>query len=160
LSLNNFPARLALVAFFFFSADLQAEDIKIYFKTSPRLELLRPYSDPATLTLLVTAADGKPVAQGWVAIRLEAPEPGRFFSTDFPLVEGSRLIDMRLPLIQGREEWKYLFPIRGKYRLSVEFIAPDGRKTHKTFTPGIRENKRKWVFLKIKYSQWRCLSWA
>ena len=39
----------------FFGQPSWAEDIKIYFKASPRLELLHPYSDPATLTLLVTA---------------------------------------------------------------------------------------------------------
>ena len=113
------------------------------------MELLHPYSDPATLTLLVTGADGKPVAQGRAAILLEAPEPGRFFSTDFPLVEGSRLLEMDLPLRQGRAEWKYLFPIRGQYRLTVEFIAPDGRKMNKTFPLAIRENKQKWFFLGI-----------
>jgi hypothetical protein len=149
LSLRNLCALLTLNAFFFLSSPLWAEDISIYFKASPRLELLHPYSDPATLTLLVTGADGKPVAQGRVAIRLEAPEPGRFFSTDFPLVEGSRLLDMSLPLRQGRAEWKYLFPIRGQYRLTVEFAAPDGRKTNKTFPLTIRENKQKWVFLAI-----------
>ena len=149
MSLKNLPAFLALVALYFFSPPLWAEDINIYLKASPRLELLHPYSDPATLTLLVTGADGKPVAQGRVAIRLEAPEPGRFFSTDFALVEGSRLLDMDLPLRQGRAEWKYLFPIRGQYRLTVEFIAPDGRKMNKTFPLAIRENKQKWFFLGI-----------
>jgi hypothetical protein len=149
LSLRNLSALLTLNAFFFLSSSLWAEDISIYLKASPRLALLYPYSDPATLTLLVTGADGKPVAQGRVAIRLEAPEAGRFFSTDFPLVEGSRLLDMSLPLRQGRAEWKYLFPIRGQYRLTVEFAAPDGRKTNKTFPLTIRENKQKWVFLAI-----------
>ena len=149
MSLRNFAALLTLNAFFFLSSSLWAEDVSIYLKASPRLELLHPYSDPATLTLLVTGADGKPVAQGRVAIRLEAPEPGRFFSTDFPLVEGSRLLDMSLALRQGRAEWKYLFPIRGQYRLTVEFAAPDGRKTSKTFPLTIRENKQKWVFLAI-----------
>ena len=145
MSLRNLPAFISSRRFCFFSPPLWAEDINIYFKASPRLELLHPYSDPATLTLLVTGADGKPVAQGRVAIRLEAPEPGRFFSTDFPLVEGSRLLDMSLPLRQGRAEWKYLFPIRGQYRLTVEFTAPDGRKATKTFPLAIRENKQKWV---------------
>jgi hypothetical protein len=149
LSLKNLPAFVVLLAFAFFGPPLWAEDINIYFKASPRLELLHPYSDPATLTLLVTAADGKPVAQGRVGLRLEAPEPGRFFSTDFPLVEGSRLLDMSLPLRQGRAEWKYLFPIRGEYRLTVEFTAIDGQKARKTFALGIRESKRKWVFLGI-----------
>jgi hypothetical protein len=148
LSLKSLPAFIVL-AFAFFCSPSWAEDISIYFKASPRLELLHPYSDPATLTLLVTGSDGKPVAQGRVAIRLEAPEPGWFFSTDFPLVEGSRLLDMSLPLRQGRAEWKYLFPIRGQYLLNVEFIAPDGRKVNKTFPLLIRESKQKWFFLGI-----------
>ena len=84
-----------------------------------------------------------------MAIGLEAPTPGWFFSTDFPLVEGSRLLDMSLPLRQGRAEWKYLFPIRGQYRLTVEFTALDGRKANKTFPLEIRENKQKWFFLGI-----------
>lgn len=146
MSLKNLPAFIVLT-FGFFSPLSWAEDVNIYFKASPRLELLHPYSDPATLTLLVTGADGKPVAQGQVAIRLDAPEPARFFSTDFPLVEGSRLLDMSLPLRQGRAEWKYLFPIRGQYHLTVEFIEPDGQKTSKVFPLRIRENKQKWVFL-------------
>ncbi len=92
----------------FLALPVRAEEFNIYFKASPRLELLHPYSDPATLTLLVTGADGRPIAQGSLAIRLDAPKPGRFFSTEFPFVEGSRLLDMTLPLRQGRAEWKYL----------------------------------------------------
>jgi hypothetical protein len=149
LSLKNLAVLIAFLLFFFLGSHSWAEDINIYFKASPRLELLHPYSDPATLTLLVTGADGKPVAQGRVAIGIEAPEPGWFFSTDFPLVEGSRLLDMSLPLRQGRAEWKYLFPIRGEYRLTVEFTALDGEKAAKAFTLGIRENKQKWFFLGV-----------
>jgi hypothetical protein len=149
LSLKNLPAFIVIVAFSGFCPSSWADDINIYFKASPRLELLHPYSDPATLTLLVTSADGKPVAQGRVAIVLEAPAPGRFFSTDFPLVEGSRLLDMSLPLRQGKAEWKYLFPIRGEYRLTVEFTATDGKNAIKTFALTIRENKQKWIFLGI-----------
>ena len=149
MSLKSLAVLLGFLVSFFFGSPSWADDINIYLKASPRLELLHPYSDPATLTLLVTGADGKPVAQGRVAIGLEAPSPGWFLSTDFPLVEGSRLLDMNLPLRQGRAEWKYLFPIRGQYRLTVEFIAPDGRKVNKTFPLGIRENKQKWFFLGI-----------
>jgi hypothetical protein len=149
LSLKNSPVLLALGVIFFLSSSLWADDINIYFKASPRLELLYPYSDPATLTLLVTGADGKPVAQGRVAILLDAPESGWFFSTDFPLVEGSRLLEMSLPLRQGKAEWRYLFPIRGQYRLTVEYAAPDGRKASKAFVFGISERKQKWFFLGI-----------
>lgn len=149
MSLKNLAVLLTFVLSFFFGSLSWADDINIYFKASPRLELLYPYSDPATFTLLVTGSDGKPVAQGRVTLRLEAPERGWFFSTDFPWVEGSRLLEMSLPLRQGRAEWKYLFPIRGEYRLTVDFTALDGRKANKTFPLEIRENKRKWFFLAI-----------
>jgi hypothetical protein len=149
LVIKKLPTFIVLGALSVFCPSASAEDINIYFKASPRLELLHPYSDPATLTLLVTGVEGKPVAQGRVAILLEAPASGGFFSTDFPLVEGSRLLDMSLPVRQGRAEWKYLFPIRGEYRLTVEFTAIDGKKAAKIFTLTIRENKQKWIFLGI-----------
>jgi hypothetical protein len=78
---------------------------------------------------------------------LEAPKPGRWFSTDFPLVEGSRLIDVRLPLSRGKAGWKYLFPIRGEYRLNVNYVTEEGTRTSKVFTFAIREHGTKWLFL-------------
>jgi hypothetical protein len=111
------------------------------------LERLRPFADPATLSLLITSVDGKPIAQGWADIVLEAPQPGRVFSTDFPLVEGRRLLEMRLPLKGGKTEWKYLFPIRGEHRLTVGVVTREGRQTSKTFTVRIKEYESKWYFL-------------
>jgi hypothetical protein len=141
-----------LTAFIFLSATLilsplaAAEEFNIYFKTSPPSQYLRPFYDPGTLSLLVTVADGKPLGQGWAEIRLDAPEPGRFFSTDFPLVEGSRLIEVRLPLRRGRTEWKYLFPIRGEYRLTVDVLTTEGKKASKVFPLQIKEHQSKWSF--------------
>jgi hypothetical protein len=127
-------------------APVCAEDISIYFKTSPLLERLRPFSEPATLSILATAADGRPLAGGWLSVRLEAPATV-FFSTDFPLAEGSELTEIRLPLKSGKAEWKYNFPIRGKYRLSVDVLAADGNKSSKTFEFEIREHRSKWLAL-------------
>lgn len=126
---------------------LGAEDLNVYFKTSPRIELLRPFADPIDLSLLITGADGRPVKQGMVAIRLDAPASGKFLSTDIPLVEGTVLNEMRLPLRQGRANWKYLFPIRGEYRLAVDVASDDGRKVSKTFSFKVRENQYKWLAL-------------
>jgi hypothetical protein len=52
-----------------------------------------------------------------------------------------------LPLRQGKAEWKYVFPIRGHYRLAVEYQAPDGQKASRNFVFGISERKRKWWFV-------------
>jgi hypothetical protein len=124
-----------------------ADELNVYFKTTPRVELLRPFYDPADLSLLVTGRDGRPVEQGSVDIRLDAPKPGRIFPTDFPVVEGTRLNEMRLPLRQGKASWKLLLPIRGEYRLIVDAVTSDGRRTSKTFSFTIRENEKKWLAL-------------
>jgi hypothetical protein len=141
----------AVFAFFFVSflpgVTVWAEDLNIYFKTTPRIELLRPFADPVNMSLLITGPDGRPVKQGVVDIRLDAPEPGRFFSTDFPFVEGTRLSEMRMELRQGRANWKYLFPIRGEYRLAVVVTTADGGKASKDFKFYIRENQKKWFAL-------------
>ena len=127
-------------------AGVSAQDTNIYLKTSPVSERLRPFFDPATLSLLVTGADGKPVASGWLNLRLEAPRP-IFFSTDFPVAEGSILTEMRLPLRAGKAEWRYNFPVRGEYRLFVEVLAPDGSQSSKMFAIEVREHRSKWLIL-------------
>jgi hypothetical protein len=131
----------------FFISEVRGEELNVYFKTSPRLELLRPFADPADMALLVTAEDGRPVDSGTVTIQLDAPASGKFFSTDMPLVEGTRLNEMTLGLRQGRANWKYLFPIRGEYRLTVNVLGPGGKKLVKAFAFQIHENESKWLAL-------------
>lgn len=147
MSLKNFFFSLLFVFAQFFGSAVLAEELNVYFKTTPRTELLRPFIDPTDLSLLVTGADGRPIKQGTVAIRLEAPHAGRVFSTDYPLVEGTVLSEMQLPLRQGRANWKQLLPIRGEYRLTVHGVASDGAKMSKVFTFNVRENQKKWLVL-------------
>jgi hypothetical protein len=147
LSLKFFLLSLQHVVSFLLVSPLPAEEINIYFKTSPKVEFLRPYAGPANLSLLVTAADGRPLERGSVEIRFDAPKSGRFFSTDFPFVEGTRLTELRLPLRQGRANWNYLFPIRGEYNLAVEVESGDGKKARKDFQIKINENSYKWFLL-------------
>lgn len=136
-----------LLAGFVFVPAVGSQDLNVYFKTTPRIELLRPFADPADLALLVTDADGRPMENATVSVRLDAPAPGRFFSTDMPIVEGTRLNEMTLKLRQGRVSWKYLFPIRGEYKLVVDVRAADGRQAVKTFVFKIRESGSKWLAL-------------
>ena len=126
---------------------VRAEEFALRFESSPPSERLRPQGEPATLALTVTALDGQPVAEGWVALRLDAPPPNWLFSTDFPVVEGSRLLEMRLPLINGKAEWRQVFPVRGDYRLAAEFAGSAGAKTDKVFSFHIHEKDQKWLGL-------------
>jgi hypothetical protein len=119
----------------------------VQFQTFPSLDQLRPFSEAATMIVEVTRRDGTPLENGWVQVRLDAPPPGRFFSTDFPFVEGSQLLDMRLPIHQGRVRWQYVFPIRGQYRMIVGAVTADNSKADGVFYLIIRENDKKWIFL-------------
>ena len=146
MSLSHCLAPGFFILSILFGAPVSAQNI--YFKTSPLPERLRPFSEPANLSILATGADGKPLGSGWLNVRLEAPRP-IFFSTDFPLAQGSALTEMRLPLKAGKAEWRYNFPIRGEYRLLVDVVAPDGILSSKTFKIEVREHGSKWLALGV-----------
>ncbi len=160
MSLTRFAPFALAAAALLAGARARAQDLEIHFKSTPPIERLRPYDDPATLSLLVTGSDGRPIRQGAVAIRLDAPKAGRFFSTDFPWVEGSRLEELRVNLRQGRVNWKYLFPIRGEYRLAVDVETPEGKKASKEFTFSIREHREKWAILAAFSAALFCLGFV
>jgi hypothetical protein len=147
LPLKKFAAFFVVVVGALGSSALSGEELTVHFKTTPQLKLLRPFADPADLALLVTGADGRPVGEGSAVISLHAPPPGAFFSTDYPLVEGTLLSELRLPLRQGKANWKYLFPIRGEYRLVVDVTANENRKASKSFSFHVSENPKKWLAL-------------
>ena len=126
---------------------LAAEPLTIFFKTSPTIDRVRPFADPVNLSILVTGADGRPLERGSVELRLDAPRAGSWLSTDIPLVEGTRLLEVRLPLRQGRANWKYLMPIRGQYRLFVDAASEDGGKSSQVLEFTVSENRFKWVTL-------------
>jgi hypothetical protein len=123
----------------------EPQSLTIDFNTSPGVHELHAGGEPATMALHVLRADGQPVEQGWVEVQLDAPAPGFFFSTDFPLVEGSRLLTFRLPLSDGKTEWQYLFPIRGDYRLSVQAQSADGAGSAAVFGFTVKEKRTKWL---------------
>ena len=147
MSLKNFLFIFILIIGALVGSVVCADELNVYFKTTPRSELLRPFVDATDLSLLITAADGRPLKQGTVTVRLDAPRSGRVFSTDYPLVEGTVLSEMQLALRQGRANWKQLLPIRGEYRLTVDVVASDGTKVSKVFTVDVRENQKKWLAL-------------
>lgn len=143
-------AQLALflcLTLFSWAAPARAEEGEIRLETIPSLDEVRPLADPARIVLTVLDGEGEPLKQGRVRIRLDAPPPGRLLSTDFPLVEGSRLIDMELPVSDGRAEWEYVFPIRGSYRLEVQAASGEKKEMKGLFALTVRENRRKLFYL-------------
>ncbi len=122
---------------------MRAEVGTIGLETVPSVDQLHPHSDPVRIILRLLDSDGRPVQQGKLHIRLLAPAPGWLFSTDLPLVEGTDLLEMDLPVSQGQAAWEYTFPIRGVYRLEV------GTAGERVFEIGIKENRTRLFYLGI-----------
>ena len=125
-----------------------AQQILIGLDATPPFSALRPFSEPTLITLSFRSPDGATVSEGNASIALEAPPHGRIFSTDFPFVEGSRLLNVQLPIRSGTVRWEYLFPIRGEYRMTVNAVAGE-RRGSQSFAIRIREKEQKWLFLGV-----------
>ena len=128
---------------------MRAEVRTVRLETFPSLDQARPLSDPVKIILSVLDSNGKPLEHGRLNIRLIAPPPGWLLSTDLPLVEGTDLLEMNLPVSQGRVSWEYVFPIRGIYRLEVSALGEEAKEVKSVFEIGIKENRMKLFYLGI-----------
>lgn len=114
---------------------------------SPDTALLRPLKDAARITIDVEGVSEGRRAPVDLSIRLTAPPPGKLVSTDFPLIEGTRLVEMNLPKVPGTLSWSYVFPIRGEYRLDVSATDGQGGRLERSLRLHVGESRAKMAFL-------------
>ncbi len=101
-------------------------------------EAPRPQS-PVELTLQVADKAGQPLKNANVHLQILTPPKSPWFTTDFPIVEGTKLLDMEVPVsdagdgtaIKGTLQLQQMLPIRGAYQL----IAAVKPTTANAFTP-------------------------
>lgn len=82
----------------------------------------RQPQSPVSFTLSAVDAHGKllPAKIHW---QLFAPSKNPFLSTDFPLVEGTKLLEMEAIAPTGELSFQQMLPIRGNYQLVVN-VSP------------------------------------
>jgi hypothetical protein len=147
------PLRL-LLAFLLLSSMSAANadgSSKLQLTAEPPLEQVRPNRDEVRLTLL---SDGEETARKTVqwSLVVEIPLRGRFFSTDFPWIEGKRLLEIDF-LTQGQKvEWTTVFPIRGRYELRVKSKVEGEAPGETTFSLVIREDPARQLYLALSLS--------
>jgi len=140
---NSLPGLFLLCAFLpLLSAGGSAADIQVDFSPSPGK--VTPLHDLVDITVTVGGGIEGPVD---LSVRLWAPPGGSVFTTDFPLVEGTQLIQMNVQLPKGRLDWSYVFPIRGTYRLELEAVDAAGHSLERTVAIEVHEHWTKWFFL-------------
>ncbi len=118
-----FKKRFAIIAFLLMmqiTSVLAEEEVKVEVKNEQGVEA-RPDIDTAKVEL--TFAD---IQNGSAHVFLSSPERKFFSPTDFPLVEGTKLIDSTLAVANGKAVFDYMFPIRGNYQMKVEVMDEKG----------------------------------
>jgi len=70
-----------------------------------------------------------------LAITVAAPKPHPLFSTDLPVVEGTRLIQTVLEAPEGVAQFTWVWPLRGEYTFTVRAEPAQGGN----FTPVTQE---------------------
>jgi len=117
-----------------------ADGLKISYATDIPAGNIGPDKNVVTLTIAVSE-NNKPV-DAKLHIILDSPEVNALLSTDFPIVEGSRLFDATAITEDGKFEMSYMFPIRGQYKLNVtaETLGTVPAMASQDFTFTLHEN--------------------
>lgn len=118
-----------------------AAAIQVAIEAETSLETVKPQIDPLQLTVRARDAEGAALRDGTVRITLLAPESSPLSSTDFPIVEGSTLVDSEVSLDQGVYRFSFIPPIRGDYQLRAELTK--GGSGQATWQGSIGENPHK-----------------
>jgi hypothetical protein len=123
------------------SATAAGEQIVV--TTDPPLSQVHPHGgpsagiDPDTLIVEVKDAGGRPVPDVLLDVRMDAPPTNWFVSTDVPRIEGHPILNWSAVAPEGRQEFAYLFPIRGPYHLTVTARPAPGSSA--AFAPVTRD---------------------
>jgi len=77
------------------------------------------YESPVQLKLQARDAAGAPLQNAQFHLKILTPPPTPWFTTDFPIVEGTKLLDIKGNAPTGEFNLQQVFPIRGDYQLQV-----------------------------------------
>ena len=107
----------------------QVKGPQVTLTTVPAPSEIVPDLTLARVKLAVIDRDGRPITNVVIGMDLVAPASGPFISTDFPLVEGTKLLSYRGASPDGTLEFDYLWPIRGRYDVTLTASPAQGSLT-------------------------------
>jgi hypothetical protein len=117
----------------------QSPQSTVQLLTEPALEKIRPFEAetspdqlPPQLTVQAVDVSGQPLNNANVHLQLLAPPTTPWFTTDFPIVEGTTLLDLQTLAPAGTVQLHQMLPIRGVYQLKVS-VTPQVANTFAPF---------------------------
>lgn len=102
---------------------------------------------PTLLTLTARNPAGELLTNSLFKIQIFTPPRTPFLSTDFPVAEGTKLLELKAIAPEGKVQFQQMLPIRGKYQLAVDvtpIIADRFSPIEQTLTLDIPENPVKY----------------
>jgi hypothetical protein len=110
------------------------------------------FQPPVTLRFQALKPDGQPLKEAQFRLQILTPPSTPWFTTDFPIVEGTKLLDIQGAAPTGEFQVQQVLPIRGTYRLQVN-VTPTVENTfspiEQTLTLAVPENPAKYRNLLI-----------
>jgi hypothetical protein len=120
--------------------------------TEPPLSQILPFEaeanvpqSPVRLTLQALDEASKPLENAKIRLQILTPPKNPWFPTDFPIVEGTQLLNIEAIAPKGELQVQQILPIRGNYQLLVEaqpLVADAFQPIQQNITLSVPEN---WV---------------
>lgn len=108
----------ALLTLLFSSVAVTAAP-SVELETDPPLSEVVPFSEPTTLSLTALDNSGQPLEDANFDLTLVTPPKTPWWTSDFPIVEGTTLLELTLSASEGTVHFQNTMPIRGTYQLQV-----------------------------------------
>ncbi|MEH1966836.1 hypothetical protein [Nostoc sp.] len=147
---------IALSILYSFVGSSQTPKSRVLLSTNPPLERILPFEaeaekpqSPVKLTLQAIDAAGKSLANTKISLQILTPPRNPWLTTDFPIVEGTKLLQMNATAPDGKLEIQQMLPIRGNYQLQVNvspLVANAFAPYQQTLNLNVRENPIKYKY--------------
>mgnify|MGYP002778027844 FL=1 len=117
---------LASIVIYVLAGFSQVAQPKVRLTTEPGVNQIFPFEaeatqpqSPARLKLQVLDASEQPLENAKIGLTILNPPKNPWFTTDFPIVEGTKLLEMAAVAPKGELQFQQMLPIRGTYQLLV-----------------------------------------
>lgn len=110
------------------------------------------YESPVQLRFQALDAQGTPLQKARYRLQILTPPATPWFTTDFPIVEGTKLLDISGDAPTGEFQIEQAFPIRGEYQVQASvtpLIADAFAPIERTLTLTVPENSLKWFYFPL-----------
>jgi dihydrodipicolinate reductase len=91
----------------------------VQWQSNPPLEQIIPNETLVKLTFQAVDQEKQPLSNANIQVSLLTPPKNPWFSSDFPIVEGTELLNLETIAPQGSLEIEQVFPIRGRYTFKM-----------------------------------------